>query len=148
MRIVGVSDSKNQKDLVDIFKIIGRKTKKIFVKSDNSESTETLHNSTFGVIYANDSAKLELDKESPKFPVNSTIVREKHSFAMIEGETPELIIAMVKRQKGFNKKTGDWEYFTFNGADMKLQKRESVSSCSKCHAGAAKTDYVFRDFLK
>jgi Cytochrome P460 len=84
----------------------------------------------------------------PDFPVNSIIVREKHSFAMIEGKTPELVIAMVKRQKGFNLETGDWEYFTFEGADMRLQKRETVGSCSKCHANAAKTDYVFRDFLR
>jgi Cytochrome P460 len=67
---------------------------------------------------------------------------------MIEGKTPQVVIAMVKREKGFNFETGDWEYFTFNGTDMRLQKRESVSSCSKCHTNAAKTDYVFRDFLK
>lgn len=101
---------------------------------------------TFGVVYANDSAKLEIDKANPKFPLGAAIVREKR--LKIDDETPQVVIAMVKRQKGFNKKTGDWEYFTFNGADMKLQKRESIGSCSKCHANAAKTDYVFRDFLK
>jgi Cytochrome P460 len=114
-------------------------------KKQKPKPTET-DGFTFGIVYANDPAKLEIDKANPKFPLGATIVREKR--LKIDDEIPQVVIAMVKREKGFNKKTGDWEYFTFNGADMKLQKRESVSSCSKCHANAAKTDYVFRDFLK
>lgn len=55
---------------------------------------------------------------------------------------------MVKREKGFSRKTGDWEFFTFNGADLKIQKRETKGDCAKCHIQAEKTDWVFRDYLK
>ena len=58
------------------------------------------------------------------------------------------MIAMVKREKGFSKKTGDWEFLTFSGTDLKLQTRETKSDCSKCHIQAEKTDWVFRDYLK
>jgi hypothetical protein len=61
---------------------------------------------------------------------------------------PETVIAMVKREKGFNKKTNDWEFFTFGGADLKMQKRETKGDCAKCHIQAEKTDWVFRDYLK
>lgn len=101
---------------------------------------------TFGVVYANDLAKSEIEKETPVFPVGSIIVREKN--ATMTSETPETIIAMVKREKGFSKKTGDWEFFTFSGADLKMQRRETKSDCSKCHIQAEKTDWVFRSYLK
>jgi Cytochrome P460 len=101
---------------------------------------------SFGRVFANKVAQSEIENPYPRFDVGSVLVREM--FLKQTDPTPQQITAMVKRPKGFNKKTGDWEYFTFNGADLKLQKRESVSSCSKCHNKAANTDYVFRDYLK
>ena len=116
------------------------------------EKAKTLKNphekngTTFGVVYANDRAKTEIEKDTPDFPVGAIIVREKHLSA--DSETPETVIAMVKREKGFSKKTGDWEFFTFSGADLKMQRRETRGDCAKCHIQAEKTDWVFRDYLK
>ncbi len=101
---------------------------------------------SFGVVYANDLAKAEIEKEKPVFPEGSIIVREKRAKA--DDETPQIVIAMVKREKGFSKKSGDWEFFTFNGADLKMQKRETKGDCATCHVQAEKTDWVFRDYLK
>ena len=101
---------------------------------------------SFGVVYANDLAKAEIEKDKPVFPEGSIIVREKRAKA--EDETPQVIIAMVKREKGFSKKTNDWEFFVFNGADLKVERRETKGNCSACHAQADKTDWVFRDYLK
>lgn len=101
---------------------------------------------SFGVVYANDLAKAEIKKEKPKFPEGAIIVREKRAKA--EDETPQIVIAMVKREKGFSKKTGDWEFFTFNGADLKLQKRETSGDCAKCHAQTTNTDWIFKTYLK
>jgi Cytochrome P460 len=119
------------------------------VRASGRTSPKNPHESgltTYGRVFANKVAQSETENPNPKFDVGSILVREM--FLQETDSTPQQITVMIKRKKGFNKKTGDWEYFTFNGADMKLQKRESVSSCSKCHANAAKTDYVFRDFLK
>ncbi len=101
---------------------------------------------TFGVVYANDLAKAEIEKENPNFPIGSIIVREKNALAT--SETPEIVIAMVKREKGFSKKTNDWEFLTFNGIDLKIKKRETKGDCSTCHIRAEKTDWVFREYLK
>ncbi len=120
------------------------------IKSVEKSEVELLplnnHSFSFGVVYANDLAKAEIEKEKPNFPVGSIIVREKN--ATETSETPDVIIAMVKHEKGFSKKTGDWEFLTFSGADLKLQTRETKSDCSKCHIQAEKTDWVFRDYLK
>ena len=74
------------------------------------------------------------------------IVREKLLAAT--DEKPELVTVMVKREKGFSRKTNDWEYFIVNGELSKVMLAEKTGSCSKCHAQAAETDMVFRTYLK
>ena len=85
------------------------------LKSESSDS----HNTTFGVVYANDLARAEIAKENPAFPVGSIFVREKNETAM--SETPQTVIAMVKREKGFSEKTGDWEFFVFDGERIEIK---------------------------
>ena len=102
------------------------------------------HNTTIGDVYANDKARTNFFYNQPDFPVGSIIVREKY-FTL--GSPPETIIAMVKREKGFNDASGDWEFFVFNGRDMALTSRESVGSCATCHARAKDTDWTFRTYM-
>lgn len=154
-------------DVVQVFSQVGKDVKKIFASrnrtekptentaSENSQSGvsfsslmagTTDHELSFGMVYANDLAKTEIEKENPQFPVGSIIVREKNETAT--SEPPQTVIAMVKREKGFSEATGDWEFFVFDGADLKLNSRESVGNCATCHIQAEKTDWVFRDYLK
>ncbi len=101
---------------------------------------------TFAVIYANDLAKQVIEKENTYFPVGSIIVREKRETAT--SETPQSIIAMVKRERGFSKETNDWEFFAFEAKDFQLRKRETTGDCATCHINASKTDWVFLDKIK
>jgi Cytochrome P460 len=101
---------------------------------------------TFAKVFANELATSQIENTSPTFPVGSMIAREK--LASEKDETPKFVAVMVKREKGFSKKTGDWEYFTFEGKDLSLLARETKSDCSKCHASAKETDFVFRTYLK
>ena len=101
---------------------------------------------TFARYFANDLANAEIYKDAPKFAVGSIIVREKLLNA--DDVKPELVTVMVKREKGFSRKTGDWEYLVIESGLDKISKRETVGSCSKCHAQAAQTDYVFKTYLK
>ncbi len=101
---------------------------------------------SFGYVYANDLAKVEIEKDSPNFPVGSIIVREKNKTEA--SEIPDTVIAMVKREKGFSEKTGDWEFFVFDGKDLQMQKRETVGNCAECHSKAKQADWVFREYLK
>lgn len=113
-------------------------------KRENTSHSET--DFSFGFVYANDLAKAEFEKQNPEFPVGAIIVREKRETAT--SETPQTVIAMVKREKGFSKKTGDWEFFAFSGADLKLQKRETKGDCAQCHKNVKDSDWVFRNYLK
>lgn len=102
------------------------------------------HETTIGDVYANEKARTNIYYNKPNFPVGSMIVREKYS---LMGTIPETVIAMVKRDAGFNAATGDWEFFVFNGRDLALQSRESVGSCATCHARAKDTDWTFRTYM-
>ena len=97
-------------------------------------------------MYANDLAAPEVSKSAPKFPAGSILVRER----LVEPTSaiPTAVIAMLKRQPGFSKATGDWEFLMMNGADKKLISRQTTGSCSECHTKAQKTDWVFIDQLK
>ena len=104
------------------------------------------HKLTFGVVYANEIAVSEIDKEKPRFRVGSIIVRERNATEF--STTPMTVIAMVKQAEGFSKETGDWEFFVLRGTDLSLQTRMTKGECSSCHTKATKSDWVFRDFLK
>ncbi len=101
---------------------------------------------TFARYYANESAQAEIYKDAPKFPEGSIIVREK--LLSKDAAAPELVTVMLKREAGFSRKTNDWEYMVVEGGLNKIQKREKTGSCSKCHAAAEPTDFVFKTYLK
>jgi hypothetical protein len=101
---------------------------------------------SFGRVFANRLAGRALDDKSPIFPVGSIFVREK--FLNENDSVPETVTAVIKREKGFSKKTSGWEFLTFSGADLKLQKRETKGDCAKCHAQAKETDFVFKGYFK
>lgn len=101
---------------------------------------------TFARVYANDIAERDIYKEKPVFAVGSMIVREK--LAAAEDTTPELVTVMIKRERDFSPKTGDWEYLVVDSTLAKITKREKKGSCSNCHANAENTDFVFKTYLK
>jgi hypothetical protein len=108
-----------------------------------------LHNKgelTFAKIFVNDLAATVIREDKPNFPIGSIIIREKLLNA--EAIQPEVLTVMVKRKIGFSPKSGDWEYFVMSGDAAKIKQHETIGSCSKCHAQAAATDFVFRGFLK
>lgn len=129
----------------------GESTSRVFdtFRSSGSSKKSSPHEigfQTFGKVFANDLAKTAVERNKTSFPEGSIFVREK--YLKEDDSVPETVTAMVKREKGFSRKTNDWEFFTFNGADLKLQKRETKSDCSKCHSQAKETDFVFKTYLK
>ncbi len=101
---------------------------------------------TFARYFANELAQTEIYKDAPKFPTGSIIVREKLLNA--DDTNAEVVTVMIKREKGFSRKTGDWEYLVVEGDLNRINRREKTGSCSKCHAAAEQTDFVFKTYLK
>lgn len=100
----------------------------------------------YGVVYANDIARHSLlNQKKPQFSVGSVIVREK--LAQADALKSELIVVMVKRERGFNKKANDWEFLMIDGSLSSVTHREKTGSCRDCHIQQKDNDFVFRTYL-
>jgi hypothetical protein len=115
-------------------------------EDDDDKTAHEKGGTTFTRVYANGLALEQIVKDKPLFPAGSMIVREK--LAKAEDTAPELVTVMLKREKGFSRKTSDWEYFVIDGDLSKVKQSEKTGSCSKCHLQAAETDMVFKTYLK
>ncbi|HNQ15530.1 MAG TPA: cytochrome P460 family protein [Pyrinomonadaceae bacterium] len=102
-----------------------------------------VHESRYGFVFANEIAAGQMDAKNPVFAEGSIIVRESKVTA--DASSPEKVIAMVKHARGFSKKTGDWEFLSFDG-ELNLLSRATKSDCATCHQRAEKTDRVFRGY--
>ena len=101
---------------------------------------------TFARVFANAAAVEQIGLSKSVFPVGSILVREK-----LPGATdlsPELLSVMIKRDKGFDRKSHDWEFFVLDPKTRTIRQRESVGSCLKCHAQAKESDFVFKTYLR
>ena len=115
-------------------------------KKKSPDSHEDDRFPSYGVIYVNEAARHALlDEKRPQFPVGSIIVREK--LKMADATTPQLLVAMVKHERGFNPKANDWEFLVIDGDASKIQRREKTGDCLACHSQQKTTDFVFRSYL-
>jgi hypothetical protein len=79
------------------------------------------------------------------FPEGSILLKEK--LQTKESTQPGLRTIMIKREKGYNPKNGNWQYAYFFGDGTKLQKTGRLQNCQSCHEQKAKLDYVFKSYL-
>jgi len=101
---------------------------------------------SYGVVYVNELARHALlEQKKPQFPVGSIIVREK--LWQPDDAKPELLVVMVKRERGFNRKANDWEFLMINGGVNQILQREKTGSCRDCHKRQKETDFVYRTYL-
>ena len=115
-------------------------------KSRKSESHENVF-AFYGVVYVNDvGRKGLLNRDKSQLPVGTVIVREK--LAHENAEKPELLVVMVKRERGFNKKANDWEFLMIDGSVNNIIRREKTGGCRNCHKEQKNNDFVFRTYLQ
>lgn len=103
-------------------------------------------------VYVNKKGEKAMQKpKSPVFPVGTTIVKEK--LKEENATTPAVRTVMIKRERGFDRETGDWEYLVIGlkgGVTRDTIIREKVrtlSHCRSCHEKVKGNDYVFRTYL-
>jgi len=107
---------------------------------------ENPHRDKFISVYVNEIGKQAMLMQAyPNFPQGSMIVKEKLGSA--DSQSPELLTAMIKREKGYNPESGDWEYLVLDGTASHLTKRGRLVNCSGCHLAYKTTDYVTRTYL-
>ena len=97
-------------------------------------------------VYVNDIGRhAMMEEKEPHFPQGSVIVKEKLTTA--RSATPELLTVMIKRERGYNPESGDWEYMIVAGDGLTVQERGKLENCQSCHLMDKNTDYVSRAYL-
>jgi hypothetical protein len=107
-------------------------------------STVSSHGDKFFDVYINHPGASIIESGKGIYPEGTAILKRKYSDAA--GTVVELYTGMVKRAKGFNPQSGDWEYFT-STADGKITEHGALTSCMGCHQDYAHSDYVTRAYL-
>ena len=107
---------------------------------------ESPHTHKYILVYVNETGRTAMMKQLvPIFPTGSMIVKEKLSDK--DSKTPELLTAMVKREKGYNPDSGDWEYVVLDGSASEIKERGTLASCNSCHLNYKHSDFVTKTYL-
>lgn len=111
-----------------------------------ANSATNPHRDKYFTVYVNDVGRQAMfSQKNPKFSEGSVIVKEKLSAK--DSQTPELLTVMIKKEKGFNPASGDWEYMVVDGTGTKIETRGNLENCQACHLANEKSDYIFRTYL-
>lgn len=98
-------------------------------------------------VYANPAAHAHLREGRPgALPAGAVIIKEKLSEA--GGARPFAFAAMIKREAGYDRANGDWEYLYDPLQEGKKVERGKLASCIECHRTAAARDYLFGTYDK
>lgn len=109
-------------------------------------SSANPHHEKYITVYVNDVGRTAMmEQAKPSFPEGSVIVKEK--LPEKSSQTPELLTVMIKRAKGFNNESGDWEYMVTDGSGTKVEAQGKLENCQGCHLANRGKDYVFRTYL-
>jgi len=104
------------------------------------------HHEKYITVYVNAVGRSAMmEQAKPSFPEGSVIVKEK--LPDKSSQTPELLTVMIKRGKGFNNESGDWEYMVVDGTGTKVEAQGKLENCQGCHQANQQKDYVFRTYL-
>ena len=104
------------------------------------------HQTAFVSVYVNaKGASAMMTEAHPVFPEGSIIVKEKLSDKT--SQKPTLLTVMIKREKGYNPESRDWDYLVLDGPASKILDQGKLSSCNGCHQAYIDTDFVTRHYL-
>lgn len=80
------------------------------------------------------------------FPEGSMIVKELLS-SNKKGTEARTLLAMVKRDEGFDPAHGDWEFMVLRRIKQPIiVERGKIAHCQNCHEKAKAQDFVFRGY--
>lgn len=98
----------------------------------NAVKEKDPHFFKYAQVYVNPVGQKVLGAKEPRFPVGTVLVKEKFDNPKGIG-TPELLTAMVKREKGYNPACYDWEFLVLDGKAERVLERGKLARCQSCH---------------
>ncbi|HEU4388161.1 MAG TPA: cytochrome P460 family protein [Blastocatellia bacterium] len=104
------------------------------------------HTNKYILVYVNETGRRALlQQKTPDFPEGSIVVKEKLPDA--SSRSPELLTVMLKRGKGFNPASGDWEFAVLDGTANVVIEQGKLENCASCHNTKKDSGFVFRSYL-
>ena len=118
------------------------------------------HRGHYVHVYVTPGEEKKIRSGEGTYPVGTLIVKEKLP-GPLDSEAdsgkknrassafqPELFTVMLKREAGYNKECGDWEFMVVSGDARQVLARGKLDSCVECHKSHAKTDFVTQLYPK
>lgn len=102
---------------------------------------------SFFNVYADKNAELAFSRPaSTPFPEGAMIVKELFATNK-KGADSRTLLAMVKRDEGFDPAHGDWEFLALRRLKQPIiVERGKIAHCHSCHDKAKAQDFVFRGY--
>ena len=101
---------------------------------------------SYARVFVNDIAEPYMKSEKLRFPVGSMIIRETLKDAGTHDA--ELVAAMIKRERGFDRVSNDWEFMVIDKGFTRVRRGDDMQrSCLSCHASARDSDLVYKSYL-
>jgi Cytochrome P460 len=91
-------------------------------------------------VYVNATAAQAWRSESATIPPGAMLVKEQFD-RTVSGDRPAGVVAMEKREAGFDPDNGDWRWIAVD-AKGAIVKDGKIDRCSACHR-ESKHDFVF-----
>ncbi len=116
------------------------------VRKQQQERKERGPHAETSVVVRVNPIGLEQYRAGQPVPVGTVVIKEKYH--LTTDVPPDAVAAMIKREPGYDRDNGDWEYaFEQRGAEPENKVvRGKLSNCIACHKGA-RSDYLFRPYL-
>jgi len=78
------------------------------------------------------------------FPEGTVILKQKLNVP--SGGTVLLYTGMLKRERDYNPRCGDWEFFVIDGDGTRVTARGKLNKCTGCHSQYSAYDYVTKSY--
>lgn len=109
----------------------------------NLEIFESEAHDAYVDIYVNELAKEAYEKRLPIYPIGAEVL--KPLYGDTEKKRLARLVVMIKMQKGYDSKNGDWWYGVYDPSGTELWHKGRIQHCIDCHAVAKETDYMFSE---
>jgi Cytochrome P460 len=106
---------------------------------------DDLHDGFFIHVYVTPEARDTMLTGNGAYPQGALILKQK--FKDAAGTKTALFTGMLKREKGYAPKWGDWEFFVLNSQATAVRLARDLQSCIDCHAPFRGSDFVSRRYL-
>jgi hypothetical protein len=102
------------------------------------------HDKAWIKVYVSKEGVPAMQKLDQAFPVGTVVVKEKREKDK-RNAPPIFFTVMTKREKGYNPKSGDWEYSIYDG-QRKQTETGKIERCMTCHERVKGQDYIFGNY--